>query len=61
MNKGPGRPAFAEQDRLKSLAALKAIDYVVLSKYPTATNVINETTVLRGICTFVCSDTFIII
>ena len=42
VNKGPGRPAFTDQDRLKSLAALKAIDYVVLSKYPTATNIIKE-------------------
>ena len=42
VNKGPGRPAFTEPDRLRALAALKAIDYVVLSKYPTATNIIKE-------------------
>ena len=42
VNKGPGRPAFPEQERLKSLSALKVIDYVVLSKYPTATNIIKE-------------------
>ena len=42
VNKGLGRPAFTEQDRLGALAALKVIDYVVLSKYPTATNIIKE-------------------
>jgi rfaE bifunctional protein kinase chain/domain/rfaE bifunctional protein nucleotidyltransferase chain/domain len=42
VNKGPGRPAFNEINRIKALAALKIIDYVVLSKFPTALSVIKE-------------------
>ena len=30
VNKGPGRPYFNEQLRLKSLAALSCVDYIVL-------------------------------
>lgn len=36
VNKGPGRPAFNEQMRLESLAALEVIDYVALNLWPTA-------------------------
>tara|TARA_B100000579_G_C22844098_1_gene863354 strand:+ start:573 stop:2093 length:1521 start_codon:yes stop_codon:yes gene_type:complete len=42
VNKGPNRPAFDEQNRLKALASLQAIDYVVLSKFPTAVPIIKE-------------------
>ena len=42
VNKGPNRPAFGEENRLKALAALNAIDYVVLSKDPTSISIINE-------------------
>ena len=40
--KGPNRPAFSEENRVKALAALSAVDYVVLSKNPTAIQMINE-------------------
>jgi len=36
VNKGPNRPAFAAQDRLRALASLNSIDYVALSISPTA-------------------------
>ncbi len=36
VNKGPGRPAFPEELRLESLAALQDIDYVVLNQSPDA-------------------------
>ena len=42
VNKGPNRPAFNEQNRLKALAALKDIDYVVLNKFPMAVPAIRE-------------------
>jgi len=42
VNKGPNRPAFSEQNRLKALAALKNINYVVLNKFPTAVPIIKE-------------------
>ena len=42
VNKGPNRPAFSEDNRLKALAALDAIDYVVLSKNPTSVPIIKE-------------------
>ena len=42
VNKGPNRPAFSEENRIKALAALSAVDYVVLSKNPTAIQMINE-------------------
>ena len=42
VNKGPNRPAFKEENRLKALAALDAIDYVVLSKNPTGITIIQE-------------------
>jgi len=31
VNKGPDRPVFPEQSRMKSIAALEAVDYVALS------------------------------
>ena len=34
VNKGPNRPTFDEENRLKALAALNSIDYVVLSENP---------------------------
>jgi rfaE bifunctional protein nucleotidyltransferase chain/domain len=36
VNKGPGRPAFTHQIRLETLAALEAIDHVVLSESSTS-------------------------
>jgi rfaE bifunctional protein kinase chain/domain/rfaE bifunctional protein nucleotidyltransferase chain/domain len=40
VNKGPGRPAFGEKLRAEALAALAAVDYVAISRYPTAVPVI---------------------
>lgn len=40
VNKGPGRPVFNEHIRLESIAALEAVDYVVLNKWPTAVEAI---------------------
>ena len=42
VNKGPNRPAFREQNRLKALEALEMVDYVALNKNPTAVPVIQE-------------------
>jgi len=42
VNKGPNRPAFSEADRLKALAALDVVDYVILSKNPTSVPIIKE-------------------
>ena len=42
VRKGPNRPAFNEANRAKALAALKVIDYVVLSKNPTSISIIGE-------------------
>lgn len=42
VNKGPGRPAFTEQLRLESLAALADIDYVVLNDSPDAVSAIQK-------------------
>ncbi|WP_027937110.1 PfkB family carbohydrate kinase [Anaeroarcus burkinensis] len=36
VNKGPGRPYFSDELRLKSLASLSCVDYVMLIEYPTA-------------------------
>ena len=36
VNKGPDRPVFPEQSRMRSIAALHAVDYVALSSWPTA-------------------------
>lgn len=41
VNKGPGRPLFAEEIRADSLAALQNIDYVIICEYPTAIELIN--------------------
>ena len=40
VNKGPGRPVFNEHLRLESIAALEAVDYVVLNKWSTAVEAI---------------------
>lgn len=40
VNKGPGRPAFSEQLRAESLAALADVDYVALNETPTAVEAI---------------------
>lgn len=42
VNKGPGRPVFAETLRLESLAALEDIDYVVLNDSPDAVSAIEK-------------------
>jgi rfaE bifunctional protein nucleotidyltransferase chain/domain len=36
VNKGPNRPAFAEALRAEAIAALEAVDYVAISRHPTA-------------------------
>jgi len=40
VNKGPGRPVFTEQLRMESIAAIEAVDYVALNRWPTATETI---------------------
>jgi rfaE bifunctional protein kinase chain/domain/rfaE bifunctional protein nucleotidyltransferase chain/domain len=40
VNKGPGRPIFNEQIRAETIAAIEAVDYVVINKWPTAVEVI---------------------
>lgn len=40
VNKGPGRPVFAENLRLEALAALEFVDYVALNRWPVATEAI---------------------
>jgi rfaE bifunctional protein nucleotidyltransferase chain/domain len=40
--KGPGRPVVRENERLNFIAALEMVDFVVLSKTPTAVEVITE-------------------
>lgn len=42
VNKGPGRPAFKEQLRMESLAALEDVDYVALNQWPTAVETISK-------------------
>jgi len=36
VDKGPGRPAFNEDLRAESIAALECVDYVAINKWPTA-------------------------
>jgi len=36
VNKGPHRPAFAEDLRAEAIAALDCVDYVAINKWPTA-------------------------
>ncbi len=40
VNKGPGRPAFPEALRAETLATLMYVDYVAVSRFPTAVNAI---------------------
>lgn len=40
VNKGPNRPYFNDETRLNTIAALEMVDYVVLSDFPTAIEVI---------------------
>ncbi len=42
VGKGNGRPYFSEEIRANTLASLSVIDYVVISKYPTAVEIINN-------------------
>jgi len=41
VNKGPGRPYFSDELRMKSLAALECVDYVILSENETSMEIIN--------------------
>lgn len=41
VNKGPGRPAFSERQRMEAIAALSMTDFVLLSEAPDATTMIN--------------------
>lgn len=36
VDKGPGRPAFNQELRAESIAALECVDYVAVNKWPTA-------------------------
>lgn len=40
VNRGPGRPYFSDELRLKSMAALECVDYVLLAEQPTAIDMI---------------------
>ena len=40
VDKGPGRPAFPEQLRAESVAALECVDYVAVNQWPTAVETI---------------------
>ncbi len=40
VDKGPNRPVFNEELRLESIAALECVDFVALSKWPTAVEII---------------------
>lgn len=40
VNKGPHRPAFTEDHRAESVAALDSVDYVAINKWPTAVETI---------------------
>jgi rfaE bifunctional protein kinase chain/domain/rfaE bifunctional protein nucleotidyltransferase chain/domain len=40
VNKGPGRPAFKQDLRLETIAALECVDYVALNKWPKAIDTI---------------------
>jgi rfaE bifunctional protein nucleotidyltransferase chain/domain len=42
VNKGPGRPVFNEQHRAEAIAALGAVDYVVVNKWPTAVELLGQ-------------------
>jgi rfaE bifunctional protein nucleotidyltransferase chain/domain len=42
VNKGPGRPVFSEQLRTEMLAALEIVNYVGISRHPSAENVIGS-------------------
>ena len=42
VNKGPGRPAFNELQRLEAIAALGLVDYVVLNNNPSAVQAIQQ-------------------
>lgn len=41
VNKGPNRPAFSELLRAEAIAALEAVDYVAISRHPTAVEAIH--------------------
>ena len=38
IDKGPGRPAFSQDLRAESLAALECVDFVAVNEWPTAEN-----------------------
>lgn len=42
VNKGPGRPAFAENLRLEAIASLDCVDYVALNKWATAVETLKK-------------------
>ena len=42
VNKGPGRPAFNQINRLEAVASLDVVDYVAIDHNPTAVNLIKE-------------------
>lgn len=42
VNKGPGRPYFSDEIRMKTIAALEVVDYVVLSEYVTSMEIVER-------------------
>ena len=42
VNKGPGRPAFNEENRLEAISSLSAVDYVLINSSLTSTNLIRK-------------------
>ena len=42
VNKGPGRPYFNIETRIKSINSLECVDYVVESKFPTSIQILKE-------------------
>jgi rfaE bifunctional protein nucleotidyltransferase chain/domain len=40
VNKGPGRPIFNEEIRIKTLSALEAVDFITISRDKTAESII---------------------
>ncbi|MFH1258619.1 MAG: adenylyltransferase/cytidyltransferase family protein [Elusimicrobiota bacterium] len=42
VDKGPGRPAFNQNLRVDSIAALECVDYVAINKWPTAEETLRQ-------------------
>jgi rfaE bifunctional protein nucleotidyltransferase chain/domain len=42
VNKGPGRPAFNQQLRAESIAAIECVDFVAINEWPTSVKIIEK-------------------